>query len=122
MNAGRRPFLLGLLAALFGPAAFARSLQRRQQPFPRGQGIPDASSPGMSGAEVPSPRRDPRPQLKENQEKLRRNAGRLLELAEELKDEAEKTNQTEVLSLSLIQRAEEIEKLAKQIKSLARAT
>ena len=122
MNAGRRPFLLSLLSALCGPAAFALSPPQRQQPFPRSPRIPDASSPEMSGAEMPSLRRDPRPQLKENQEKLRRNAGRLLELAEELKDEAEKTNQTEVLSLSLIQRAEEIEKLAKQIKSLARAT
>jgi hypothetical protein len=45
----------------------------------------------------------------------------LLQLAQELKDEADKTEQTDVLSLSLIHRAEEIEKLARQINGLARS-
>jgi len=44
-----------------------------------------------------------------------------LQLAQELKGEADKTEQTSVLSLSLVHKAEEVEKLAKQIKGLARA-
>jgi hypothetical protein len=39
-----------------------------------------------------------------------------------LKDEAYKTEQTDVLSLSLVHRAEEVEKLAKQIKDLVRGS
>jgi hypothetical protein len=45
----------------------------------------------------------------------------LVQLARELKDEADKTEQTDVLSLSLVHKAEEVEKLARQIKDLIRA-
>ena len=85
--------------------------------------IPDASNssgrprrddlPGSAGP-------DPKVILKESQKNLRRDADRLLQLAKELKDEAYKTEQTEVLSLSLVHKAEEVEKLARQIKDLVR--
>jgi DNA-binding MltR family transcriptional regulator len=52
---------------------------------------------------------------------LRSDVERLVKLAEELKKEADETDQTDVLSLTLIRKAEEIEKLAKQIRSLARS-
>jgi hypothetical protein len=58
--------------------------------------------------------------LKENQKKLRRDADQLLELAKALKEDADKTEEVNVLSLSLVRKAEAIEKLAKQIKGLAR--
>jgi hypothetical protein len=94
--------------------------QTRQGPIPRAPQIPDAS--GSTGPpDMPVPRRDPKEQLKENQKNLRRDADRLLQLAQELKDEADKTEQTDVLSLSLVHKAEEVEKLARQIKGLARA-
>jgi DNA-binding MltR family transcriptional regulator len=72
------------------------------------------------GPTLPVP--DPRAQLKENQKNLRQDADHLLQLAKELKDEAEKTEQTDVLSLSLVKKAEEVEKLARHIKDLARAS
>ena len=115
METGRRLFLSSIVVAL---AAVKGQFQgrTRQGPIPRVPQIPEAGPP-----DVPVPRRDPQEQLKENQRNLRRNADRLLQLAQELKEEADKTEQTNVLSLSLVHKAEEVEKLAKQIKGLARA-
>jgi hypothetical protein len=67
------------------------------------------------------PAADTEAQLKESQKTLRRDADHLLQLAQELKDQAYETEQTKVLSLSLIHKSEEVEKLAKQIKDLVRA-
>lgn len=84
--------------------------------------IPDASTPsGQPSDVVLPPRADPKVQLKEDQKTLRRDVDHLLQLAKDLKEEADKTQETDVLSLSLVRKAEEIEKLARQIKDLARA-
>ena len=63
---------------------------------------------------------DPRLTLKQQHEETQRDAQRLFELAEELKKEVEKTDAAEVLSVAIIRKAEEIEKLAKRIKNRAR--
>jgi len=85
--------------------------------------LPDAGESNGSRDEGPAlPPRDPKEQLKENQKNLRSDVDRLLQCAQELKDEVDKTEQTNVLSLSLVHKAEEVEKLARQIKSLARAS
>jgi hypothetical protein len=42
---------------------------------------------------------------------------KLFQLASELKEQVEKTDSSQVLSLALVRKAEEIEKLAKEIKS-----
>src|SRR5258706_16417428 len=86
-----------------------------------GPQIPDASG-STAPPDVAVPRRDPQEGLRENQKNLRRDADQLLHLAQELKDEADKTEQTNVLSLSVVHKAEEVEKLAKHIKGLARAS
>ncbi len=82
---------------------------------------------GTSQAPFPRPREpeslpkaDDRAVLKLNQKDLKRDVQRLVELAQALQKEVEKTDAAEVLSLSLVRKAEEIEKLAKHIKSLAR--
>jgi hypothetical protein len=116
METGRRLFLSSIAAAFAGVKA-QFPVQTRQGPLPRPPQIPDAGPP-----DVPVPHRDPQEQLRENQKNLRRDADRLLQLAQELKEEADKTEQTNVLSLSLVHKAEEVEKLAKQIKGLARAS
>jgi hypothetical protein len=41
-------------------------------------------------------------------------------LAKDLKDESDKTPETDVLSLSMVKKAEDIEKLARQIKERIR--
>jgi hypothetical protein len=116
METGRRLFLSSIAAAFSGVKA-QFPVQTRQGPLPRPPQIPDAGPP-----DVPVPHRDPQEQLRENQKNLRRDADHLLQLAQELKEEADKTEQTNVLSLSLVHKAEEVEKLAKQIKGLARAS
>ena len=52
---------------------------------------------------------------KERQQKLKDDTEKLLKLANELKDFVDKTNEN-VLSLDVIRKAEEIEKLAKSVK------
>ncbi len=61
-------------------------------------------------------------QLKEDQKNLRRDVERLVQLAKDLKDESDKTPETDVLSLSLVKKAEDIEKLARQIRDRIRAS
>jgi len=119
METGRRSFLSFIVVTLLGVKC-QFTAQTRQGPIPRGQ-IPDASG-SAAPPDMPVPRRDPQEGLRENQKNLRRDAEHLLQLAQELKDEADKTEQTNVLSLSLVHKAEEVEKLAKHIKGLARAS
>jgi hypothetical protein len=124
MKTGRRLFLSsllpsGVIALGISKSVFAKP-QRQGAPsnFPQ---IPDASNSGRPTEETPSlPPPDPKDQLKENQKNLRRDADHLLQLAKDLKEEADKTEQTDVLSLSLVKKAEEVEKLAHQIKDLIR--
>jgi hypothetical protein len=65
---------------------------------------------------------DPKEQLKEDQKTIRRDVDHLLQLVRDFKEETDKTQETEVLSLSLVKKAEEIEKLARQIKERIRAS
>ncbi len=57
-----------------------------------------------------------REQKAARQKQLKEDTGKLLELATELKTSVDKTNEN-VLSLEVVKKAEEIEKLAKQIKT-----
>jgi hypothetical protein len=123
MNTGRRFFLSGIAATLAGTRTLLASAQRHGPPPPIMQ-VPDASGqpmPGMGGDVPAPPRSDPKVQLKEDQKILRRDVDHLLELAKDLKDESDKTPETDVLSLSLVKKAEDIEKLARQIRDRIRA-
>jgi hypothetical protein len=108
MNAGRRTFLGRLVVALGA-----------QQMLWAAQGTPQAPFPQSKQPES-FPKSSDHSLLKLNQKDLKRDVQRLVELAQALQKEVEKTDSTEVLSLSVVRKAEEIEKLAKRIKSLAR--
>jgi hypothetical protein len=58
--------------------------------------------------------------LEERQKSIKKDVEKLYELAAQLKTEVEKTDSTTVLSLAMLKKAEEIEKLAKQIKGHAK--
>jgi hypothetical protein len=119
---GRRSFLSIFASALVeAKSLFAHPQRQGQVPqFPAQ--IPDASSSGRGSREAPSPPPpDPKLQLQENQKNIRQEADHLLDLAKQLKEQADKTEQTAVLSLSLVKKAEEVEKLARHIKDLSRA-
>jgi hypothetical protein len=58
--------------------------------------------------------------LEQRQKDIKKDIEKLFDLATQLKTEVEKTDATTTLSLAMIKRAEEIEKLARQIKDNAR--
>ncbi len=109
MDAGRRTFV-GMAVAALGACPLLLTAQRApQDPFPP-----------PPGEREPLPKPNARALLKLNQKELKRDVERLVELARALQKEVEKTDSADVLSLSLVRKAEEIEKLARHIKSLAR--
>ena len=55
--------------------------------------------------------------LEDNDKDMKKKVNRLYELATELKAEVDKTDSSKVLSLNLVKKAEEIEKLARDIKN-----
>jgi hypothetical protein len=55
-----------------------------------------------------------------NQQELRSDVSRLYEMVADLKDQVEKTDANKTLSVSVVKKAQQIEKLAKQIKELAK--
>lgn len=120
MKNGRRWFLSSIMMVLAGAESLFAALQQGSG-FPRFPRIPDASQP-FGGANIPPPLRpDPRAILKENQKKLKEDVAHLVKLVGELKKEVDNTDQADVLSLTLIHKADDVEKLAKKIKSLTRA-
>jgi hypothetical protein len=119
MTMGRRSLVLSLVLTPVGLRALLAG-QFEQIPNPqRNPGITGRPTP--RGTE-PAPGPDPREILKENQKNLRRDVDQLVQLAQDLKTDSDQTNQTNVLSVTFVHKAEVIEKLARQIKSLARAS
>ena len=66
-----------------------------------------------------SPKIDPKKILEENQKNIKKNIEKLYKLAGELKAEVDKTDAVQVLSMGMLKKAEEIERLAKEIRSHA---
>jgi cytochrome P450 len=122
MKTGRRFFLSGLAAMLAGTKALLAADQGQRHDPPHIPQFPDASnSNGTDDSPLP-PRADPKVQLKEDQKALRHDVDHLLQLTKDLKEESDKTPETDILSLSLVKKAEDIEKLARQIKERIRAS
>jgi hypothetical protein len=109
----------GLMAILFRPANAARQdpIPGAPPPQPGRRRTPgdadDSGLPGPSGAAKKAV-------LEQHQKDIKKDVERLFELAQDLKNEVEKTDATAVLSMAMLKKAEEIEKLAKQIKDHAR--
>lgn len=119
MKTGRRLFLSGIAATLAATrAVVAGEPGQRRQSTTR---IPDASGSGGMDTRLP-PGIDPKAQLKESQKILRRDVDRLLQMAQDLKNESDNTPETDVLSLSLVKKVEDIEKLARQIRDRIRSS
>jgi uncharacterized coiled-coil protein SlyX len=90
----------------------------------------DAQSPTRPPAQNPSTMAPPaapafRPpskaELQKNQREITKDVDELFALAQQLKRQAEKNDASEELSVALIEKTEEIEKLAKKIRDLARS-
>ena len=86
----------------------------RPHPYPDGR---DPSAPPV--LDSPSPVNRMAIEM-ENQKELRANIAKLYDMVVELKEQVEKTDANSTLSVPLMKKAQQIEKLAKQIKNLAK--
>jgi hypothetical protein len=103
-------------------APFVSSTGISSMPFQRGTPPPTAtpSKGNYDAAPNVGPAPDPKKILQKNQEQIHDNVEKIYTLAGELKQEMEKTDAVNVLSVGMLQKAEQIEKLAKQVRNLAR--
>lgn len=92
-----------------------RAQSDNQQSIPRTK--PD-SKPGDDDSPFPVGSR--KAALEENEKNIKTKVEKLFQLASELKEEVERTDSAKVLSLAMVKKAEEIEKLAKDIKTRAK--
>jgi hypothetical protein len=103
------PLLAGLQAQAPGSGA-----------TPKAKIYPNGRDPNATpGIDEPS-RVDPKAIERANQQKIRTDVAKLYEMVSDLKEQIEKTDATSTLSLSVVKKAQQIEKLAKQIKDLAK--
>ncbi len=103
----RRKFLMTMVMAAPSVTLLAQ-LPRPSKP---------ASGQQPESTETPNLTAPTKAMLEANAKELKKKAEKLYQLASELKDEVEKTDSAQVLSLGLVKKAEEIEKLAREIKS-----
>ena len=111
----RRKFLTMFLVAgaPLGRVSYAMHAQESQTKPP-----PPPKTP-LKDEDTDEPKIDSKAILESNQKDIKKNIERLFQLASELKAEVEKTDSVQVLSVAMIKKAEEIEKLAKGIRSRA---
>lgn len=107
-----------LVSRLLSSGSAAGQDPQSQEPPPnappgRPTPFPDETLPG--GAKIDNKRI-----LKHNQTQIQQDVDKLYDLAGELKAQVDATNSAEVLSMQLLHKAEEVEKLAHQIRSLAK--
>jgi hypothetical protein len=113
----RRRFLhrfCGLSIAI-APMIFlqGKSMQQDPRPLNNADGKPaDENAPFPAGSRKAA--------LEENEKDIKKKVEKLFQLASELRDEVDKTDSAKVLSLAMLKKADEIEKLAKDIKSRAK--
>jgi hypothetical protein len=123
MDPKKRNFITQLLSwALAAPLALlAIRAAFAQNSNPK---LPGSNVPPYDGRNEPFPdgaaKPDPKQILKQNQGQIHDDVEKLYTLASELKDQVEKTDSANVLSRAMVGKAEQIEKLARQIKNLAR--
>lgn len=110
---------LGALG-LFATRALFASANPQVRPEPKAQPYPNGRDPNTdTGLEGPS-RINQKGIDHANRDKLRADVSKLYEMVGDFKAQVEKTDANSVLSLSLVKQAQQIEKLAKQIKDLTK--
>ncbi|MBZ5527745.1 MAG: twin-arginine translocation signal domain-containing protein [Acidobacteriia bacterium] len=112
MASDRRRFLQAVTAASAAMLA-ASPFLAAQNPAQRAADPDEPPDPGPAAKAAKAA-------LEENQKDIRKNVEHLFQLASDLKKEVEKTDSTVILSVSLLRKTEEIEKLARQIRNRAK--
>jgi len=123
MLESRRRLLFALASAfgLYATQSLAAGARMQGRPTPKAQPYPNGRDPNAPvGIDEPS-RVNPKMIEQANRQKLREDVAKLYEMASELKEEVERADTGATLSVPLVKKAEQIEKLAKQIKNLAKS-
>jgi hypothetical protein len=127
MNKQKRFFLARLSSVVVGTVAELIAMRTWAGPLGQRRGMPVAPTPsdpdgGQNAPAGPNldPRIDPKQILQHNDSQIHDNIEKLYFLAAELRAEVEKTDSQVILSLAMVQKCEQIEKFAKQIKNLAK--
>jgi hypothetical protein len=121
MRIARRGFVAALAAA-GGLAVLSVTAQQQENANP---GMPKRPEPGDptrqdQNAQQTDPKTMKRAMTVQNEKEFRAGVAKLYEMTGDLKAEVEKTMPTDVLSVRVYKKMEEIEKLAKQLKSKVR--
>jgi len=114
MSESRRRFLTLFLISSVPIAAIQSSIRAQARPK---QNPPRPGPQKEENGE--EPKFDSKAMLEANQKNIKKSIERLYQLASELKAEVEKTDSVKVLSVAMLKKAEDIEKLAKEIRSRA---
>jgi hypothetical protein len=103
----------GVLAAEPLLAALHSQASPKAKPYPNGRdpNVPEQDEPRVV---------DQKALELQNEKKLRSDVAKLYEMVSDLKEQVEKTDASATFSVSLVKKAQQIEKLAKQIKDLAK--
>ena len=81
---------------------------------------PDGRDPSAPAALDPPSRVNPKAIEMENRKELRANVAKLYDMVVELKDKVEKMDANSTLSIPVMKKAQQIEKLAREIKNLVK--
>jgi hypothetical protein len=103
-------FLSGICSGLLGDPIRGQNPGGRPTPPPPGAG----QDPDENGPPLPNPDKKI---LESNDKDMKKKVEELYQLASQLKAAVEKTDSSKVLSLDLVRKAEEIEKLAHDIRN-----
>jgi hypothetical protein len=118
MSDTRRRFLTALAGTGTLVLLRAGSLSGQAKPSGRKATSDPLMEPESSD---PAPAKSPTKAILEANEKdIKKNIEKLYQLATDLKTEVEKTDSSQILSLALVKKAEEIERLARDIKTRAK--
>lgn len=115
---------VAVLAAAFATLAFFSNAQGTKptpappQPRPSPNAPNPNYPPGLNGPAVKGP--DPKSVDKENLAELQNDVEKLYALVFVLREQMKMTNSTSTMSVTLVKQAQQIEKLAKEIKDRAK--
>jgi len=120
MHETRRTFVMALAALCMAWAAPALpKAPQKRRPMPEPPEPAQTQNPDRGSTQA-SQQRARKAWLQQNEKEFRDGVERLYQLTSDLRDEVQKTSTTQVLSVRMYKKTEEIEKLAKQLKSKAR--
>ena len=122
MSESRRRLFLMTIAGAAGVLAVKPVLSAMQTMHPQPIPSPNAPNqnypPGLNGPDIDP--KDAKLIKKQNQAEIKSDVAQLTQLVSDLQTQVQKIDTDSTLSLPILKKAQQIEKLAKQIKDLAK--